>query len=188
MWLRERYLTSPSLASSSGTGEITPSSPGLREHCMRSVPSAFKPKSHPGVVASHGSSGRLVAAQRTTPGAESALFKGRSQMGSPSLLVCPQMRGSKRSQEEGTRRPLARALQPCVFEVEQTFHMRRPILCLHKNQCCCFLRRKLQQQHQQPDVINFPTVASRCCVSWCPAQSQALDCEGVWLPPTEPCL
>lgn len=91
VWLRERYLTLQSLVSSSGIVAITPSSPGLREHYMRSVPSAFKPNSHPGVVASHGSSGCLVAAQRTTPGAESAWFKGRSQVGSLSLLACPQM-------------------------------------------------------------------------------------------------
>lgn len=79
---------------------------------MRSVPSAIKPKSYPGAVASHGPSDLLVTAGRTTPGAASTLFHRRDQVGRLSLWDRPKMRGSGRGREEETRRLSASALPP----------------------------------------------------------------------------
>lgn len=67
---------------------------------MRSVPGALKPKPYSAVVASHGTSGLLVATERTTPSAEPALLKGRDQVARLNLVVCPEMREARRRQKE----------------------------------------------------------------------------------------
>lgn len=67
---------------------------------MRSLSGTLKPKSYSAVVASHGSSGLLVATGRTPPSAESALLKGRDQVARLNLVVCPVMREARRKQEE----------------------------------------------------------------------------------------
>ena len=45
-----------------------------------------------------------MAAGRTTPDAESALSRGRDEVGGPRLVVCPETRRLRRRQDEGTRR------------------------------------------------------------------------------------